>query len=99
MVAANEPRPPLHITTEQDLAGGTKLWVSVRWKETSGVPRPSLGGEIATRHRTQLGTALMELWPAALRLDQAAEYSGLSLETFKAVCPVKPDPRHWSDKS
>jgi hypothetical protein len=32
----------------------------------------------------------MSLWPAALRLDQAAEYSGLSVETFKAVCPVKP---------
>jgi hypothetical protein len=32
----------------------------------------------------------MERWPAALRLDQAAEYSGLSIETFKAVCPVKP---------
>lgn len=30
------------------------------------------------------------IWPAALRLDQAAEYSGLSVETFKAVCPVKP---------
>lgn len=29
-------------------------------------------------------------WPAALRLDQAAEYSGLCVETFKAVCPVKP---------
>ena len=32
----------------------------------------------------------MSNWPAALRLDQAAEYSGLSIETFKAVCPVKP---------
>jgi hypothetical protein len=32
----------------------------------------------------------MSDWPAALRLDQAAEYSGLSVETFKAVCPVKP---------
>jgi hypothetical protein len=32
----------------------------------------------------------MTLWPAALRLDQAAEYSGLSVDTFKAVCPVKP---------
>jgi hypothetical protein len=29
-------------------------------------------------------------WPAALRLDQAAAYCGLSVETFKAVCPVKP---------
>lgn len=29
-------------------------------------------------------------WPAALRLDQAAEYCGLSPETFKEVCPVKP---------
>jgi hypothetical protein len=32
----------------------------------------------------------LTVWPAALRLDQAAEYSGLSVETFKAVCPVKP---------
>lgn len=32
----------------------------------------------------------MNPWPAALRLDQAAEYSGLSIDTFKAVCPVKP---------
>jgi len=32
----------------------------------------------------------MPYWPAALRLDQAAEYSGLSVDTFKAVCPVKP---------
>jgi hypothetical protein len=31
----------------------------------------------------------MTLWPAALRLDQAAEYCGLSVDTFKAVCPVK----------
>jgi hypothetical protein len=29
-------------------------------------------------------------WPAALRLDQAAEYSGLSVDTFKSVCPIKP---------
>lgn len=29
-------------------------------------------------------------WPAALRLDQAAAYSGLCVETFKAVCPVRP---------
>jgi hypothetical protein len=29
-------------------------------------------------------------WPAALRLDQAAAYSGLCVETFKAKCPVKP---------
>lgn len=28
--------------------------------------------------------------PAALRLDQAAEYAGLCVEKFKAVCPVKP---------
>lgn len=29
-------------------------------------------------------------WPAALRLDQAAAYAGLSVDTFKDVCPVKP---------
>jgi len=32
----------------------------------------------------------MSDWPAALRLDQAAEYAGLSVDTFKVVCPVKP---------
>lgn len=32
----------------------------------------------------------MTLWPAALRLDQAAAYCGLSVDTFKARCPVKP---------
>jgi len=32
----------------------------------------------------------MTQWPAALRLDQAAEYTGLSVDTFKAKCPVKP---------
>lgn len=32
----------------------------------------------------------MTLWPATLRLDQAAEYCGLSVDTFKAKCPVKP---------
>jgi hypothetical protein len=29
-------------------------------------------------------------WPAALRLDQAAAYVGLSVDTFKEVCPIKP---------
>jgi hypothetical protein len=29
-------------------------------------------------------------WPAALRLDQAAKYTGLCVETFKTVCPVRP---------
>lgn len=32
----------------------------------------------------------LTVWPAALRLDQAAEYTGLCPDTFKAVCPVKP---------
>jgi hypothetical protein len=35
-------------------------------------------------------TRALTIWPAALRLDQAAEYSGPCVETFKAVCPVKP---------
>jgi hypothetical protein len=35
-------------------------------------------------------THLPERWPAALRLDQAAQYSGLSVDVFKKVCPVKP---------
>ncbi|MCK1573555.1 hypothetical protein [Bradyrhizobium sp. 174] len=29
-------------------------------------------------------------WPAALRLDQAASYFGLSVHMLKAVCPIKP---------
>jgi hypothetical protein len=32
----------------------------------------------------------LTVWPAALRLDQASAYCGLSVETFKDVCPVKP---------
>lgn len=32
----------------------------------------------------------LPFWPAALRLDQAAAYSGLSVQIFKDVCPVKP---------
>lgn len=35
-------------------------------------------------------TGDLPYWPAALRLDQAAAYSGLSVDTFKNVCPVKP---------
>lgn len=30
------------------------------------------------------------VWPAAMRLDLAAEYCGLSVPTFEKVCPVKP---------
>ena len=29
-------------------------------------------------------------WPAAMPLHQAAAYCGLSVDTFKEVCPVKP---------
>lgn len=32
----------------------------------------------------------LTVWPASLRLDQAAAYCGLSVDTFKDVCPVKP---------
>jgi hypothetical protein len=35
-------------------------------------------------------THASERWPAALRLDQAAEYCGLSVDTFKEVCTLKP---------
>lgn len=35
-------------------------------------------------------TDSLPYWPAALRLDQAAAYSGLSVDTFKKVCPIKP---------
>lgn len=33
---------------------------------------------------------MADLWPAALRLDQASQYCGLCPETFKKTCPVKP---------
>jgi hypothetical protein len=32
----------------------------------------------------------LTVWPATLRLDQAAEYCNLSTETFKKECPIKP---------
>jgi hypothetical protein len=32
----------------------------------------------------------LTVWPATLRLDQAAAYCSLSADTFKLVCPVKP---------
>lgn len=35
-------------------------------------------------------TRALPYWPAGLRLEQAAEYTGLCPETFKAVCPVRP---------
>jgi hypothetical protein len=35
-------------------------------------------------------TKPLTVWPAALRLDQAAEYCGLSVDIFKDVCPIKP---------
>lgn len=33
---------------------------------------------------------MSERWPAALNLNEAAEYCGLSVVTFKNACPVKP---------
>lgn len=39
---------------------------------------------------TEPGSRKMPYWPAALRLDQAASYCGLSVPTFSAICPVKP---------
>jgi len=33
---------------------------------------------------------MVPFWPAALRLDQAAAYCGLSVDTFQKVCPVRP---------
>jgi hypothetical protein len=46
--------------------------------------------DVAARWRDAVTHLVIERWPAALRLDQAAEYSGLSVDTFKLVCPVKP---------
>jgi hypothetical protein len=33
---------------------------------------------------------MTERWPAALNLAEAAEYAGLSVPTFKQVCPLRP---------
>jgi hypothetical protein len=33
---------------------------------------------------------MAERWPAAWNLMEAAEYVGLSVATFKQVCPVRP---------
>lgn len=33
---------------------------------------------------------MSERWPAALNLNEAAEYCGLSVVTFKKACTVKP---------
>ena len=51
--------------------------------------------EAATSNRQRHGASdgasvTVAIVPAALRLDQAAEYCGLSVDTFKHVCPVKP---------
>jgi hypothetical protein len=34
----------------------------------------------------------LTVWPASLQLHHAAAYCDLSVDTFKAVCPVKPIP-------
>jgi hypothetical protein len=44
----------------------------------------------AVRARPRPVCSTLTVWPASLRLDQAAAYCGLSDDTFKAVCPVKP---------
>src|SRR5689334_18282376 len=45
----------------------------------------------ATKADIERGAAaLPAAWPAALRLDQAAAYCGLSVDTFKTVCTVRP---------
>jgi hypothetical protein len=35
-------------------------------------------------------TREVPFWPAAMPLFQAAAYCGISVDTFKIVCPVKP---------
>jgi hypothetical protein len=35
-------------------------------------------------------SSTLTVWPASLRLDQSAAYCGLSVDTFKEKCPVKP---------
>jgi hypothetical protein len=48
------------------------------------VPAPS-----TARPQSQM-TNNFPYWPAALRQDQAAAYCGLSVDTFKSICPVRP---------
>jgi hypothetical protein len=44
-------------------------------------------GDVLTRNSP---STTLTVWPATLRLDQAAAYCSLSADTFKLVCPIKP---------
>lgn len=62
-----------------------------RFSEMPVVERSVKGAEPMSRAtRRRAVPKPMTVWPATLRLDQAAEYSGLSVDTFKLVCPVRP---------
>jgi hypothetical protein len=50
-------------------------------------PKKEMCVDTVTRNTSAM---TLTVWPATLRLDQAAAYSGLSVDTFKLVCPVKP---------
>jgi len=97
--SANWPNMRGVLTIEAGLQAGSKLRLSGWRKEPDGGQCLSLGGEIATRAERRRGTMQTERWPAALRHDQdGGIFRG---GTFRAVCPVKPDPIpcHWSDRS
>jgi hypothetical protein len=59
------------------LERGRKVRAILNGADVKAVPKP--------RERPP-----MTVWPASLRLDQAAEYCSLSVDTFKKVCPLKP---------
>jgi hypothetical protein len=46
--------------------------------------------KVAASKPKMAASQTLTVWPATLRLDQAADYSGLSVDTFKEKCPVKP---------
>jgi hypothetical protein len=51
---------------------------------------PSGRRKAAVREPPRPVCSTLTVWPASLRLDQAAAYCGLSVDTFKDKCPVKP---------
>ena len=63
------------------------------WAISKKILIPIDGGAVSKRdwgQRFEMSCKTLTVWPASLRLDQAAEYCGLCVETFKAKCPTKP---------
>jgi hypothetical protein len=69
-----------------------QLWSSrsERPFAAGAVASTSLAPKQAASKPKMAASQVLTVWPAALRLDQAAEYCGLSIDTFKEKCPVNP---------